>query len=177
MLRDRFVGLRIGMGSFLACGCGGNVVGNGSADASSVARTDAYSGPCMISASNYDESCSVDTDCWEVSSGDYCSASTCLSGGSAINIGALAQFNEDVSKTPLGSGALGSVFCGRRFSGGPCCRHGTCLGDPNACSPPADTLPSCAEAGGTCLFGAVAICGSSGLPGACAYSDETCCLN
>ena len=64
-------------------------------------------GAGVISASNYDESCNVDSDCQEVTSRDYCSAG-CLCGGSAINVGAVAQFKADVSKTPLGSGALRS---------------------------------------------------------------------
>jgi hypothetical protein len=51
---------------------------------------------CMISASNYDQSCNVDSDCLEVSAGDYCSAATCRCGGSAINVGAGAQFSADV---------------------------------------------------------------------------------
>ena len=75
---------------------------NGSGDAR------AYSGRCMISASSYDQSCAVDTDCTSVTSTNYCSVN-CLCGGSAINVGARAQFNEDVSKTPLGSGALGAA--------------------------------------------------------------------
>jgi hypothetical protein len=133
----------------------------------------ADSGLCMISASNYDQSCTVDTDCSMVSSGDYCSA-TCLCGGSAINVGALAKFNADVAKTPLGSGALGNVFCGCPFSWGPCCRHGTCVGERGGCSSPSDSLPACADAGGTCMpFGS---CGQPGPPDACAYSDEMCCV-
>jgi hypothetical protein len=177
VLRGHFIGLRIGLSSFLAWDCGGNLVGNGPADASSDARADSYAGPCMISASSYDQSCAVDTDCQEVSSGDYCSASTCLTGGSAINAGALAQFNDDVSKTPLGSGVLGSVFCGRRFSSTLCCRQGQCEAQPSACSPPADTFPSCADAGGTCTLSVQTTCFMTGPPDGCAYSDEVCCLN
>jgi|HubBroStandDraft_1064217.scaffolds.fasta_scaffold02216_7 hypothetical protein len=98
--------------SCLAWGCGGNVVGNGTADASSDAGADAYSDACMISAFSYDQSCTVDTDCQEVFSGDYCSAAYCPCGDSAINVGALAKFNADISKAPLRSGTLGNAFCG-----------------------------------------------------------------
>jgi hypothetical protein len=144
--------------------------------ASSEAGADVVdSGPCMISASNYDQSCNVDTDCWEVSSGDYCSA-ICRCGTSAINVEALAQFNADVSKTPRGSGALGNVSCYCPFLWGPCCRQGKCVGERGACLSPADTLPACADAGGMCVLGANSICGTGGPPGACAYADEVCCL-
>jgi hypothetical protein len=187
--------------SALACCCGGKAVSNGVADASSgtdgsggatadgsidaprvdapnEAGGDARAAPCMISASNYDQSCMVDTDCAEVASGDYCSVSGGICpncGGTAINVGALAQFNADVSKTPIGSGALGDVSCGCRFVNGPCCRHGVCQGEVEACSFPTDTLPACADAGGACM--PFVPCIRSGPPDACAYSDESCCLN
>jgi hypothetical protein len=82
----------------------------------------------MILASNYDQSCTLDTDCTIVTSGDYCiSYPRC--GGSAINVGALAKFNEDVSKTPYETGAVGFAggTCG--FLGYPCCLDGTCGAD------------------------------------------------
>jgi hypothetical protein len=173
----------------LAWSCGGHIAANRSADASSVTVRDgedassdtgspADAGSCMISASNYDQSCNVDTDCREVSPGDYCSP-ICRCGGAAIHAKALAQFNEDVSKTPLGSGALGSVGCYCPFQEGPCCRRGTCVGERGACSAPTDTLPACSDAGGTCVFQGSApvsgLCAEPGPPDACAYSDEICC--
>jgi hypothetical protein len=116
------------------CNAGGTIpIGSGAPDAGGSA--DAHSEPCMISASSYDASCTVDTDCQEVTSTNYC-AVNCLCGGSAINVGALAQFNADIAKTPLGSGALGGVIaeadgsvvtaCSCPPSPGPCCRNGTC---------------------------------------------------
>jgi hypothetical protein len=99
--------------------------------------TSADGGACLISASSYDQSCTIDSDCRMVSSGNYCSA-TCLCGGSAINAAAVAQFNEDVSKTPLGSGAFGNVVCGCPAEIAPCCRQGVCEGSFAACSVPAD---------------------------------------
>src|SRR5580658_820236 len=134
-------------------------------------------GTCVISASNYDQSCNVDSDCVEISSGDYCSATFCQCGGSVINVGALAQFKADVSKTPIGSGALMGTVCGCSVPAGPCCRQGMCKAGFGDCSSPADTLPACADAGGTCmpsvLFGGC----NQGAPDACAYSDELCCVN
>jgi hypothetical protein len=142
-----------------------------------VASGSSASGACAISASNYDQSCTVDTDCTEVSAGDYCSATTCLCGASAINVGALAQFIADISKTPIGSGALAPPIlstCGCPVFFGPCCRHGMC--QENGCASPADTFPACADAGGTCTLSVQPACLRAGPPGACASSDETCCL-
>jgi hypothetical protein len=191
----------LALGGFLFWGCGGNLAGNSSVDASSGAddgggattvdgsidapavdgsidspseSADAYSGPCMISASSYDQSCAVDTDCTIVTSTNYCTTN-CLCGGSAINVGALAKFNGDVSKTPLGSGALGGAACPCAAPFGPCCRGGQCTGE---CFSPTDTLSTCADAGGMCLLADKTTCGGAvGPPDACAYSDETCCLN
>jgi hypothetical protein len=126
-----------------------------------------YSGPCTISASSYDQSCTVDTDCTEVTSTDYCSTDNCLCGGSAINVAALAQFNADTSKTPLSMRA-GACSCPAGF--GPCCRSGMCT---MTCFSTADALPACVDAGGTCEPGT---CGRAGPPDACAFSDEVCCL-
>jgi hypothetical protein len=133
-----------------------------------------YSGPCMISAASYDQSCAVDTDCTEVTSADYC-IENCLCGGSAINTAALAQFNDDVANTPLGSGAFGpgAGVCPCASQVGPCCRNGLCT---LTCSSPADTLPACADAGGGCFWQADTTCANAGPSTSCVYSDEVCCL-
>jgi hypothetical protein len=94
-------------------------------------------GTCVISASSYNQSCTIDSDCRMVSSGNYCSAS-CLCGGSAINAAAVAQFDEDVAKTPLGSGALGHLVCPCPAEPVPCCRQGVCQASFAACSVAAD---------------------------------------
>lgn len=135
-------------------------------DVGADAETDSAS--CMILASHYDQSCSEDSDCVEVSAGDYCSSS-CLCGGSAIRVSAEPAFSADVAKTPLGSGAIpgGGCPCAAKF--GPCCRQGTCSGDCNW--PSTDTLPACADAGGACYFAA---CAPVGPANSCAYADETC---
>jgi hypothetical protein len=86
---------------------------------------------CTILASNYDQSCTVDTDCVRVAAGDYC-GDECLCGGeSTINVGALAQFNADVAKTPIGSGAVEGVGadcgCPTEIDNAPCCQGGQCV--------------------------------------------------
>jgi hypothetical protein len=127
-------------------------------------------GPCVISASSYDQACSVDSDCAEVISTDYCATNTCLcESNSAINVAALAQFKADTSKTPL---AGSHKVCSYPGEPGPCCRSGTCT---MTCFLPTDALPACADAGGSgAPLGAT--CGKAGPPDSCAFSDEICCL-
>jgi hypothetical protein len=182
----------------LAWGCGGSVTGGETTDASSgadgggttlgtsgsgndsgrgegadAATVGAYTGPCKISASSYDQSCSVDTDCMEITSTDYCSES-CLCGGSAINVAAAPLFNDAVSKTPLGSGAVRGGDCPCAASLGPCCRAGMCSA---MCLSTSDTLPACSNAGGSCNLSKYAVCTRPGPAGSCAFDDEICCLN
>ncbi len=100
---------------------------------------------CYISASNYDQSCSVDSDCVAViegaeggigafglvvQSGNYCQP-LCMCGGQAINKGAVAQYVADVSKTPVGSGAIKTppCFCPSVSPTGCCGDGGRCLDD------------------------------------------------
>jgi hypothetical protein len=94
---------------------------------------------CTIVASNYDQSCGVDTDCRMISAGDYCVAG-CLCGGSAISATALAQFNADVAKTPVGSGAVQELPCNCPAEFAPCCRQGQCVAGSD-CLPGSDATP------------------------------------
>jgi hypothetical protein len=90
-------------------GCGGRV-DSVSAHSSSGSMTGSTSPSgaalsCMISASNYDQSCAADSDCVGVAAGNYCGSNpTCNCGGftDAISAGVLTQFNADVAKTPSG---------------------------------------------------------------------------
>jgi hypothetical protein len=121
-------------------GCGGRssrtsfMVGSTPAGGSSSQSTEDATAPamtggdaaCTIVASKYDQSCAVDTDCRMISAGDYCMAG-CLCGGSAISATAIAQFNADVAKTPLGSGAVQNLNCNCPGEFAPCCRQGQCV--------------------------------------------------
>lgn len=98
---------------------------------------------CYISASDYDQACSVDSDCVAVvesaeggiglfglfvQSGNYCQP-LCMCGGQAINKSAAAQYRADVSKTPVGSGAIQTPPCNcPNIGGAACCRGGRCVG-------------------------------------------------
>ncbi len=182
----------------LASGCGGTTLGvtraGPIADASTIsddggldanasanASADVDSQVCALAASNYDQSCVANTDCVLVKLGDYCDPNVCYCGGilGAINMTALAQFNADVAKTPIGSGAVSppSTMCScpaySDLEG--CCVAGVCQFSPVTC--PSDTLEACAEAGGSCSRH-VEECGQlgPGPAGSCAQPDETCCL-
>ncbi len=201
MNSDVFVGFLVC--AMLAAGCGGAETAPSSAGASSkdeggvsTASTDASAGAtadaasnlsgdaaadasanaCVILASNYDQSCTVDTDCASVSSGNYC-AQLCMCGGSAINVAAEVRFNADVAKTPVGSGAVKNIACPCVAAFGPCCRAGLCTTD---CYATSDTLPACSNAGGQCAPPGAACGGTEGPKlgpaNSCAYDDEVCCL-
>jgi hypothetical protein len=87
------------------------------------------SSQCTIEASNYDVSCSVDTDCvgtagpYSVQFGNYCQAG-CMCGGDAINKASVAQYMHDVSVTPEAA-SLGNCFC-TGFVPSPCCVNRRC---------------------------------------------------
>jgi hypothetical protein len=95
---------------------------------------EAYAGPCNIYASDYDQSCSVDSDCVgtladlggiPVESADYCSPGCLCGTGEAINKSAVAQFTAAVSNTPLLSDPSPGCFCSVRSTVG-CCQNGRC---------------------------------------------------
>ena len=61
----------------------------------------ADAGPCDdIKASNYDQSCTADTDCVAVYEGSSCALCVLICpGGAAISMGALAQYMSDIANT------------------------------------------------------------------------------
>ncbi len=115
------------LGACCIAACGGAThAETGETDASTVVPLDA--GACLIEATNYDQSCAVDSDCISgIQSGNYCLSIDIGCGQETINKQALAQYMADVSKTPLGSGAIPEVESSCFFSGQPCCiaRHCT----------------------------------------------------
>jgi|SRR5580704_8271896 hypothetical protein len=134
--------------------------------------------PCsVVVASDYDQSCAVDTDCVQVAEVPACPVSPMLCYScplATINGSAIARYRAAFS-ADMG-GALPTA-CNCPEIGYPCCRSGLCK---TSCFPaPADTLPTCADAGGSCAFPARFGCsgGAEGPADACAYSDEICCVN
>jgi hypothetical protein len=84
-------------------------------------------GACMILASNYDQSCRVDSDCILIAQGNYCTPG-CLCREGVVNYGALPRFVADVSKAPIAADAMsaGDAGCPCLVPSGPCCRAGMC---------------------------------------------------
>jgi hypothetical protein len=168
--------------SALAWSCGGNVLPGEKVDASTTVTeggttlkdAGAPDAPCTtIAARDYDQSCAVDTDCVEVGEVISCPPPPCaLCTVSAINKSAAAQYNAILtSSLSTFNGAPCSCPC----EGPAICRGGKCQAA-ESCGPnPADTLPACADAGGTCDYAAGTTC-NLGPPGSCAFSDEICCL-
>ncbi len=131
---------------------------------------------CMISASNYDQSCTADSDCTLVSQGNYCDGKSCQCLNGAVNAGAVPRYAADIGKTPVGSGAVVALVCPCIPPIGPCCRSGACTTD---CWSPSDTLPACADAGGLCSEPGISCGGMNGardVPNSCAFPDEMCCF-
>ena len=83
-----------------------------------------------IQASNYDQSCKVDSDCVGVAEGNACFPCViqCQSGG-AINRNALSRYQSDISKTVGARETAGLTPCGCPATFAPCCRSGTCHAD------------------------------------------------
>ncbi len=130
--------------------------------------------PCTpVVAADYDQSCTVDSDCVAVGEVARCPASGCDSCATeAVSKSAAANYQA----------ALSAAFASR--SGGGCncpcesgaiCRAGKCQAA--FCGPdPNDTLPACANAGGWCAYSANTTCPGMGPSSWCAFSDEFCCL-
>jgi hypothetical protein len=128
----------------------------------------------VVLASQYDQSCAVDSDCVPVGEVGSCPASACDGcWGAAVNRCAASQyvtaFARAIASSPPGS----SCNCPAEGPPGAICRAGKCqLGY----SEPEDTLPACANAGGRCVLSASVDCTRMGPADSCAYSDEVCCL-
>jgi hypothetical protein len=78
----------------------------------------------VIQASSYDRTCSVDTDCTDISEGSTCNACNFSCQNAAININALPQYNSDTANLFPAAFDLCPSSCG-----GPqptCCHEGTC---------------------------------------------------
>jgi hypothetical protein len=136
-------------------------------------RCDASSCSIVV-ASDYDQSCAADTDCVAVGEVSGCPAIECdVCATEAVNKHAAPRYQAALSQA-LASSPAGTP-CGCPCESGAVCRGGTCQAA--FCVPPrTDTLPACADAGGTCAYSANTTCNGMGPPDACAYSDEVCCL-
>jgi hypothetical protein len=128
-----------------------------------------------VLASDYDQSCLGDSDCVAVGEAPECPPTGCGCPLQSINQRAKARYMTALSR------AFATQSPGVRCSC-PCigaleavCRGGKCLAA--GCAPDrTDTLPACANAGGSCGYRITTTCNVAGPPDSCAYSDELCCL-
>jgi hypothetical protein len=87
----------------------------------------ALAGSCTAKASNYNQSCKVDSDCVAVHEGDLCNLCALNCTNAAINVSAQAQYMSDLVNTPAAISAQRLACtgdCAVQF--GPCCVGGTC---------------------------------------------------
>lgn len=131
--------------------------------------------PCeVVLASDYDQSCTYDSDCTEVGQVSACPAGACDGCASAaVNNSAAAAYQSALSSALSGVSGLCNCPCDAGFA---VCRAGKCQAA--YCDPPSsDTLAACSSVGGLCLYARNTLCGKNGPGNACAYSDEICCLD
>ena len=92
----------------------------------------------LIRASDYNQSCTTDSDCVEVGEGNTCDEVCGIScGGQAINRCALPRYETDLAAT----GFVGNPACNCPADFGACCRGGRCVDDVCCLNP-------CPDAGG-----------------------------
>jgi hypothetical protein len=88
---------------------------------------------CSLSASQFDSSCKVDSDCVGVPSGDPCAANCAsICPTAALNIGVAAQYLADLrALVPVSNN---SIVCScPSIAVRPCCRQGACYNSGGAC--------------------------------------------
>jgi hypothetical protein len=80
----------------------------------------------LIQASNYDQSCTTDSDCVGVAEGNACYPGFAGCPTATINVAALAQYDNDVASTYANICAALSKACPFELPVGPCCVGGMC---------------------------------------------------
>jgi hypothetical protein len=175
---------------WLLTGCGGSVDSNHPNDASVDATDRGWGAPNDASAedadgcevvvpTDYDQSCTADTDCVLVGSVPSCPANSCdFCLDNAVNTDAAPSYQAALVRVQaaLVASTTGLVIpCSCLCEGIAVCRGGHCQA--GGCGPPPiDTLAACRDAGGMCVYKAtLASCALRQTDG-CAYDDETCCV-
>lgn len=127
----------------------------------------------IVMASQYDQSCKVDSDCVAVGEVPSCPASACDSCTlDAINQSASERYAATFQQA-FASRAPGSL-CGCPCEGGAVCSYGKCQAV--ACGgTPGESPVACLILGGRCVS-AGTTCRRVGPPDKCPSSDEVCCI-
>jgi hypothetical protein len=123
----------------------------------------------LIQASDYDQSCTVDTDCQQISEGNACvpCAFGCPLGG-AINVSALPKYMSDIANTPAVGSECPVIPCIATVF--PCCIGGNCQVGSQCANPvPTDAATDSATDGDGADGDACAppvVCGEACISGA-----------
>jgi hypothetical protein len=123
-----------------------------------------------IQASNYDQSCTVDTDCRLIGEGNACTpcAFNCPFSG-AINAGALAQYTSDVANTPAVAMSFNGQGClaGCPVAFNPCCVGGKCqLSTTGQCAAPDAGADAASDSGAADACASPIVCSGACISGA-----------
>jgi hypothetical protein len=112
--------------AFAGLSCGGSVTPAGTHPENNGGYSATDQMACTLSPSNYDTSCSTESDCVGVAFGNFCASSTCACATMYISRNALAQYMADFSRTPTGmeSAKAGPCYC--PLLNAPCCQAGQC---------------------------------------------------
>jgi Sulfatase-modifying factor enzyme 1 len=156
------------------CADGGPLAEAGAVEATTVDGTVPDGGPegaaCSIQASDYDQSCTSDSDCVEVVEGDICGPPLCSCPNAAINVSAQSAYSADLAKLlPVGPVACncGAADLGPHCNSGVCgrCLTASCNG---ACVDEQTDPNNCGGCGKACAVGLVCHIGTCGNPPSCA---------
>jgi hypothetical protein len=82
-----------------------------------------------VDLSTYDTSCTQDSDCVEIASGEICPRTTCyFCGGSTVNVSEQARYNAAIAPIVAADAVptLEPFACGCPFFGNPACVAGQC---------------------------------------------------
>jgi hypothetical protein len=99
----------------------------------------------VIQASDYDQTCAVDTDCVGIVEGSTCNACTLNCSNAAIRKSAMAQYNADTTNILTAAFELCPSSCGGPEAA--CCRGGLCHWGYPTCPYPTGILETDAGAG------------------------------
>ena len=171
-------------GAFCCLAFDGGVSSDGATSAGDASRGNADASPgdagttgsascAIVLASQYDQSCIVDSDCVGVGEVPSCPAAACDSCiTAAVNKSAAAQygkvFEEAFASSPPGT------LCGCNCESSPACSNGKCQA--RSCgSSPSGPMDPCPILGGRCVSASTP-CDRIGPADSCASPEELCCL-
>src|SRR5580704_3121666 len=93
--------------------CSGKTLSSSGPDASAEGGSGDGAACVNVELSSYDQSCNVDADCVEITSGTICNGS-CACGGSAINVDGKARYQSQVA-------GITTAGCPCAYPGNPTC--------------------------------------------------------